>query len=224
MAGKKRVQFVKGVKTHSSHKVLHKQHGGMSAAMAARIVPSDQLPAQGGGGGAGAGMSLPTMLLLAGVFVFVVWFVIYMMTSSSSSAAAAVSPASSLGSSLTSMGFYEFGGGGGGVSAPTVAATPLYHPPPTIAVMNSPSFIQTGILTPVQGDGDVLPLQSRQLNNSRSKFQYYTISNQHNNIKLPVLVKGRNGMTEYGVDELYDGDTVYVEGIQTVYRVTLYKQ
>jgi hypothetical protein len=37
-----------------------------------------------------------------------------------------------------------------------------------------------------------------------------------------VIVKGRSGSNEYGVDRLNNGDTVYIEGINDVYRVTIY--
>lgn len=100
---------------------------------------------------------------------------------------------------------------------------PVPQPPPAIAVMNSPDFVQTGLLTPTDGSGDVLPLMSRQVASNRNKYQYYTVSNQRNSVKLPILVAGRNGMDEYGVNELSTGDTVLTVGTGTVYTVTLYK-
>ena len=35
-------------------------------------------------------------------------------------------------------------------------------------------------------------------------------------------MKGRSGTNEYGVDELFNGDTVYIEGINEPYKVTVY--
>ena len=86
------------------------------------------------------------------------------------------------------------------------------------------AYRQMGILTPLNGSSkdNILPLMGRPLFTSRQKFQYYTISNQHNNIKLPISVKGRSGLDEYGVDEVFDGDTVYVEGYNDAFRVTKY--
>jgi hypothetical protein len=88
----------------------------------------------------------------------------------------------------------------------------------------STSFRQLGILTPTSQSSkdNILPLMGRPLFTSRSKFQYYTISNQNNQVKLPVSVKGRSGLDEYGVDEVFDGDTVYVEGYEDVFKVTKY--
>lgn len=88
----------------------------------------------------------------------------------------------------------------------------------------STSFRQLGILTPTSqtSKDNILPLMGRPLYTSRSKFQYYTISNQNNQVKLPISVKGKSGLDEYGVDEVFDGDTVYVEGYADVFKVTKY--
>jgi hypothetical protein len=86
------------------------------------------------------------------------------------------------------------------------------------------NFRQLGILTPISQTtkDNILPLMGRPLFTSRSKFQYYTVSNQNNQVKLPVSVKGKSGLDEYGVDEVFDGDTVYVEGYEDVFKVTKY--
>jgi len=88
----------------------------------------------------------------------------------------------------------------------------------------STSFRQLGILTPTSqtSKDNILPLMGRPLFTSRNKFQYYTISNQNNQVKLPISVKGKSGLDEYGVDEVFDGDTVYVEGYDDVFKVTKY--
>jgi hypothetical protein len=86
------------------------------------------------------------------------------------------------------------------------------------------TYRQLGILTPLNGENqnNILPLMGRPLFTNRQKYQYYTISNQHNNVKLPVSVKGRSGTNEYGVDQIYTGDTVYIEGYNDAFRVTTY--
>jgi Family of unknown function (DUF5755) len=86
------------------------------------------------------------------------------------------------------------------------------------------NYRQVGILNPSNkpNKDNVLPLMGRPVFTNRDKWQYYTIGNQHNNIKLPIIVKGRSGLNEYGVDRLYNGDTIYLEGLNDVYRVTIY--
>jgi len=86
------------------------------------------------------------------------------------------------------------------------------------------SYRQVGILTPLNGKSkdNILPLMGRPLFIRRSLWNYYTISNQHNNVKLPISVKGRSALNENGVDQLYNGDTVYIEGANEAYKVTIY--
>lgn len=87
------------------------------------------------------------------------------------------------------------------------------------------NYRQLGILTPLNGTkkDEILPLMGRPLFTNRQKFQYYTISNQHNNVKLPISVKGRSGTSEHGVDEIYNGDSVYIEGVGQPYKCTIYE-
>ena len=86
------------------------------------------------------------------------------------------------------------------------------------------SYRQVGILTPLNGSSkdNILPLMGRPLFTRRGLWQYYTISNQHNNVKLPVSVKGKSGLNENGVDEIFSDDTVYVEGYNEAFKITKY--
>ena len=87
------------------------------------------------------------------------------------------------------------------------------------------SYRQMGIITPLNGvsKDNILPLMGRPLFTSRDKWQYYTISNQHNNVKLPVSFKGKSALTDYGVDQIFAGDTIYVEGYNDAFKVTMYE-
>jgi hypothetical protein len=86
------------------------------------------------------------------------------------------------------------------------------------------SYRQLGILTPLNGKSkdNILPLMGRPLFTNRDKWNYYTTSNQHNNVKLPVSRNGRSCTNEYGCDRLFNGDTVYIEGANETYKVTIY--
>jgi len=86
------------------------------------------------------------------------------------------------------------------------------------------TYRQVGLLTPIQGptDGKMLPLMGRPIFVSRDKWQYYTMSEQRNSLKLPISRNGRSATTEYGVDKLFNGDQVYVEGYNQPFKVTTY--
>jgi len=91
-------------------------------------------------------------------------------------------------------------------------------------------YSQMGILTRKNemyrngGNELILPLMGRMLYSRRDKFQYYTISNTGNlNTKLPIRHKGQNAMSEYGCDEIFSRDIVYVNGYDDYFIATIYE-
>ena len=87
-------------------------------------------------------------------------------------------------------------------------------------------YKQVGILTRTvqkQNDETILPVMGRPLYTNRSKWQYYTMNDKNNAIKLPMSHNGRSCTNEYGCDELLSGDTVYVEGYNDSFKVTIYE-
>lgn len=81
-------------------------------------------------------------------------------------------------------------------------------------------YRQVGILTRMNGEEMILPLMGRPLFTNRDKWNFYTMTN--NNIKLPVVNKKKSCTDEYGCDNLYNGDTVYVQGYNDAFKVTVY--
>ena len=84
------------------------------------------------------------------------------------------------------------------------------------------SYRQLGILTATNSKGKILPLMGRPVFTNRDKWQYYTMSDQNNSVKLPVSRNGKSCTNEYGCDRLFNGDTIYIEGLNESYRVTMY--
>jgi hypothetical protein len=88
------------------------------------------------------------------------------------------------------------------------------------------SYRQVGILTPINSHLDdtstnkILPLMGRPLFTNRDKWQFYTTTKNH--IKLPVTRNGKSGTSEYGCDNIYDGDTIYVKGYNDAFRASVY--
>jgi hypothetical protein len=87
------------------------------------------------------------------------------------------------------------------------------------------NYEQVGILTRSNSsDNLILPLMGRLTMTGRDKWQYYTISNSGNlNTKLPVSVNGKSCTGEYGCDNIYNGDSVYVEGYNDSFNATIYE-
>jgi len=104
---------------------------------------------------------------------------------------------------------------------PGASAVPIGAVPVNVESRGPPSnYTQVGILT---RSGDlILPLMGRRL--TRDKMQYYTVSNTGNmNTKLPISKSGKSCTGEYGCDEVYNGDTVFVEGYSDTFKATIYE-
>ena len=113
-------------------------------------------------------------------------------------------------------------------------STPPTHPPvppgrmainmSTNGGFRQSNYTQVGILTPPGGGsgGNILALMGRPTHTSRNKWQYYTISDSNNSVKLPVSKAGRSCTSEQGCDEISGGDSVYVEGYNQAFKVTMY--
>ena len=85
------------------------------------------------------------------------------------------------------------------------------------------NYRQVGILTRNNNDGEnIIPLMGRPLFTNRDKWNYYTMTDKNNMIKLPVSNKGRSCTSDTGCDCVYDGDTVLVDGYNDAFKVTMY--
>jgi hypothetical protein len=81
------------------------------------------------------------------------------------------------------------------------------------------SYRQVGILT--RGD-TILPLMGKPLFTNRDKWNFYTMNDKNNMIKLPLSNKGKSCTNEFGCDNIYNGDNVYVEGYNNSFKATIY--
>ena len=48
------------------------------------------------------------------------------------------------------------------------------------------------------------------------------MTDKHNMVKLPVSSNGKSCPSEYGCNELSNGDNIYVEGYNDLFKVTIY--
>jgi hypothetical protein len=106
---------------------------------------------------------------------------------------------------------------------------PIYNPPVPIEVSENniaPVYISTrgplgqpqqvGVLYKINGnDNDILPLYGRRKYPNDNKYDYYTQMGKFG-VKLPVVTKNKN-------NELGSNDVVFIKGIGSPYRVTIYE-
>ena len=112
--------------------------------------------------------------------------------------------------------------------APPLQLNDIYIPPPLPTRGYGTEFQQVGILTKTNdisfNENKILPLMGRKLGSGRDKFQYYTISNTGSlNTKLPIQFRNKDGMSEYGCDEIFNGDEIFVKGYNTSFTATIYE-
>jgi hypothetical protein len=84
------------------------------------------------------------------------------------------------------------------------------------------AYRQIGILTRINGQETILPLMGRPLFSNRDKWNFYTMNDKNGMIKLPISFKNKSCTSSQGCDNLYNGDTVFVEGYSDTFRVTIY--
>ena len=104
---------------------------------------------------------------------------------------------------------------------PSTLLNPLV-PPLQMRQTGNCEYQQLGILKANAGKAIILPLMGRSIHRGRDKWNFFTFKDGSTLIKLPVVSKGRTCMGEYGCDNLYSGDTVYVEGYDELFNVTVY--
>jgi hypothetical protein len=125
--------------------------------------------------------------------------------------------------------------------APPLKTHDVYYPrgssdirgiPPVAVPVNiqtralNTNYQQMGILTRMGNNGEqnILPLMGRRIMSGRDKWQFYTIANNGNlNTKLPISVNGKSCTSEYGCDDINNGDVVFVEGYNDTFQVTMYE-
>ena len=84
------------------------------------------------------------------------------------------------------------------------------------------NYRQVGILTRENGAETILPLMGRPLFSNRDKWNFYTMNDKNNMIKLPISFKNKSCTNDQGCDNVYNGDTLYVEGYNDVFKATIY--
>ena len=69
----------------------------------------------------------------------------------------------------------------------------------------------------------IIPLFGNPTYNGSNKWMYYTSTDKFNQVKLPISNKNKQCNSEYGCDELYDGDIVQVPAYNGDFKVVKYE-
>jgi hypothetical protein len=114
---------------------------------------------------------------------------------------------------------------------------PIQMIPINIPTRGIDEFRQIGVISSVSdgagsddagsdahGKKRILPLYGRRTYNGSSKWNYYTSTDGYHVVQLSVTHKNKDCMQEYGCDELYSGDDIYIQEYDEVFRVNMYQR
>ena len=71
-------------------------------------------------------------------------------------------------------------------------------------------------------DSIQLALYGKPIHPGSNKWSYYTMSDGHNAVKMPLTHKDKKCDTRYGCDEIVDGDLITIPGYNGIFKVVIY--
>lgn len=91
---------------------------------------------------------------------------------------------------------------------------------------NNYEYQQVGILTSNDNNEPIiLPLFSKRANNHRDRWNYYTTTDKNTMLRLPISYDNMKCDDDIGCNEIYDGNTIYIEMYKgKTFTATIYKK
>ena len=85
------------------------------------------------------------------------------------------------------------------------------------------NYQQVGILIEEGSNERILPLYGKPTYPGSRQWLYYTNTEDRNMIKLPIVYKNKQCQGDYGCDEIYDNEKIYIEALKKNFNTNLYK-
>jgi hypothetical protein len=107
----------------------------------------------------------------------------------------------------------------------TTTSIPVY-PKELPSYDNNREYQQVGILTSNDNNEPIiLPLFSKRANNHRDRWNYYTTTDKNTMLRLPISHDNMKCDDDIGCNEIYDGNTLYIEMYKgKTFTATIYKK
>ena len=112
-------------------------------------------------------------------------------------------------------------------------STQIKMVPLNVATRGVEQFQQVGTISSIDASKSddekttrrkILPLYGRRTYNGSSKWNYYTSTDGYHVVQLSIVNKNKDCMDEYGCDELYNDEEIYVQEYEESFRVSMYKR
>ena len=72
-------------------------------------------------------------------------------------------------------------------------------------------------------DNPILPLFGKRTYGNSNQWNYYTASDSNHQIKIPLIMNGKNCTDDLGCQEIYDGDSFDLPQYNGTFKATIYK-
>jgi hypothetical protein len=111
-------------------------------------------------------------------------------------------------------------------SCPKVENSIPIYPKELPSYDNNREYQQVGILTSNdEKEPIILPLFSKRANNHRDRWNYYTTTDKNTMLRLPISHDNMKCDDDIGCNEIYDGNTLYIEMYKgKTFKATIYKK
>ena len=111
-------------------------------------------------------------------------------------------------------------------SCPKVENSIPIYPKELPSYDNNREYQQIGILTSNdEKEPIILPLFSKRANNHRDRWNYYTTTDKNTMLRLPISHDNMKCDDDIGCNEIYDGNTLYIEMYKgKTFTATIYKK
>ena len=111
-------------------------------------------------------------------------------------------------------------------SCPKVDNSIPIYPKELPSYDNNREYQQVGILTSNDNNEPIiLPLFSKRANNHRDRWNYYTTTDKNTMLRLPISHDNMKCDDDIGCNEIYDGNTLYIEMYKgKTFIATIYKK
>jgi hypothetical protein len=112
------------------------------------------------------------------------------------------------------------------VSSNSVSSSIPVYPKELPSYDNNREYQQVGILTSNDDNEPIiLPLFSKRANNHRDRWNYYTTTDKNTMLRLPISHDNMKCDDDIGCNEIYDGNTLYIEMYKgKTFKATIYKK
>ena len=111
-------------------------------------------------------------------------------------------------------------------SCPKIENSIPIYPKELPSYDNNREYQQVGILTSNDDtEPIILPLFSKRANNHRDRWNYYTTTDKNTMLRLPISHNNTKCDDDIGCNEIYDGNTLYIEMYKgKTFTATIYKK